>query len=64
MGKNSLLYYLLNIPVMWLIPNDNMHPSVYFIANIIFTTISIMLYNRVAESIKHLQTNNQWKHHN
>ena len=54
MGKNSLLYYLLNIPIMWLIPSSNMHPSVYFIANIIFTTISIILYNRIAKSIKHL----------
>lgn len=55
MGKNSLLYYLLNIPIMWLIPSDNLHPSVYFIANVIFTTISIIIYNRIAESIKHLQ---------
>ena len=48
-GKNSLLYYLLNIPIMLLIPSSNMHTSIYFIANIFFTTISIFIYNKVAE---------------
>lgn len=51
-GKNSLLYYLLNIPIMFLIPSNNMHPSIYFIANIFFTTIAILLYNKMAESNK------------
>ena len=51
-GKNSLLYYLLNIPIMWLIPSNNMHAVTYFFANVIFTTISIFIYNKVAKSIK------------
>lgn len=51
-GKNSLLYYLLNIPVMWLIPSNNIHSTVYFAANIILTTISVFIYNKVAKSIK------------
>ena len=48
-GKNSLLYYLLNIPIMLLIPSDKMHASIYFIANIFFTTISVFLYNKVTK---------------
>ena len=51
-GKNSLLYYLLNIPIMWLIPSNNMYAVTYFFANVIFTTISIFIYNKVAKSIK------------
>lgn len=51
-GKNSLLYYLLNIPIMLLIPSENMHAIVYFIANVFITTISVILYNKVAKSIK------------
>ncbi len=51
-GKNSLLYYLLNIPIMWLISSKNMHPSVYFIANLLFTTLSIFIYNGVSNLIK------------
>ena len=51
-GKNSLLYYLLNIPIMWLIPSNNMYAVTYFIANVFFTTIFIFIYNKVAKSIK------------
>lgn len=51
-GKNSLYYYLFNIPIMWLIPSGNIHFSVYFIANIIFTTIFILLYKKVNKLIK------------
>lgn len=51
-GKNSLLYYLLNIPIMLLIPSENMHAIVYFIANVFITTISIILYKRVERLIK------------
>ena len=51
-GKNSLLYYLLNIPIMWLIPSNKMYAVTYFIANMFFTTISIFIYNKVAKSIK------------
>lgn len=51
-GKNSLYYYLFNIPVMWLIPSNNIHFSVYFIANIIFTTIIVLLYIKVDKLIK------------
>ena len=56
-GKNSLLYYLLNIPIMLLIPSNNIHPSIYFIANVIFTTISIFLYNKVVESNRMIYDN-------
>ena len=48
MGKNSLLYYLLNIPVMWVISSNNMHFTVYFILNAIFTTAFILIYNKTA----------------
>ncbi len=51
-GKNSLLYYLLNIPIMWLIPSNKMYAVTYLIANMFFTTISIFIYNKVAKSIK------------
>ena len=52
-GKNSLLYYLLNIPIMLLIPSENMYAIIYFIANVFITTIIIILYNRIVKSIKH-----------
>ena len=54
-GKNSLLYYLLNIPIMWLISSSAMHSSCYFIANFVFTTIAVILYNRVEKLIKYKQ---------
>ena len=56
-GKNSLLYYLLNIPIMWLIPSNNIHFIVYFIANIIFTTIFIFAYNEIGKLITRNITN-------
>ena len=52
-GKNSLLYYLLNIPIMLLIPSKNMYAIIYFIANVFITTIIIVLYNRIVKSIKY-----------
>ena len=48
-GKNSLYYYLLNIPVMWIISSNNMHFMVYFALNVIFTTIFIVIYNKAAK---------------
>ena len=45
-GKNSLLYYLLGIPVMWLIPSNKMYPIFYFIANLVFTSTTVITYKR------------------
>lgn len=50
-GKNSLLYYMLNIPIMWLIPSNNTHFILYFTLNIILTTISILIYKKVEITI-------------
>ena len=53
-GKNSLLYYLLNIPIMWLIPCNNLHFIVYFALNIILTTIFVFIYKKVENFILEL----------
>lgn len=44
-GKNSLLYYVLNIPIMISLPGEYMHWATYFATNIILTTLAVMLYN-------------------
>ncbi len=43
-----MLYYLLGIPVMWLIPSKVMDFSLYFVANFITTTFVVFVYNRIA----------------
>lgn len=48
LGKNSLLYYLLNIPIMWVVSSNNMHFLVYFVSNMVLTTIAIFIYNRIS----------------
>ncbi len=48
-GKNSLLYYLLSIPAMWLIQSNTMHFTLYFAANIIATTIFVFAYKGIAK---------------
>jgi peptidoglycan/LPS O-acetylase OafA/YrhL len=50
-GKNSLLYYILNIPIMWLIPSNDIHFILYFALNIILTTIFISIYKKVEKTI-------------
>ena len=53
-GKNSLLYYLLNIPIMWLIPSYNIHFITYFAANFIATTFLAFVYNIFSNSLARL----------
>ena len=48
LGKNSLLYYLLNIPIMWVVSSNNMHFFVYFMVNMALTTIAIFIYNKIS----------------
>ena len=48
LGKNSLLYYLLNIPIMWVVSSNNIHFLVYFMVNMALTTISIFIYNKIS----------------
>lgn len=63
MGKNSLLYYLLNIPVMWVISSNNMHFTVYFILNVIFTTALVLIYNKTANLFPKNKTNDTRNSH-
>lgn len=45
-GENSLLYYLLSVPVMLVIPSARMHWAVYFLANLLATTLFVLLYRK------------------
>lgn len=49
-GKNSLLYYMLNIPVMIALCSSKMDWTVYFIANLTITTLLVILYNKMVSS--------------
>ena len=53
-GKNSLLFYIFNIPVMLAIPSHTMHWITYFFLNLIITQLVIMVYlpisNRILKS--------------
>ena len=55
MGRHSLSYYLMAIPVMWLVPSDNLHYICYFLVNLMLTTTAVALYNLLDKHIiKHL----------
>ena len=43
-GKNSLLLYLFEIPVMWVIPSEGIHWSLYFAACLICTVLCAVIY--------------------
>lgn len=45
-GENSLMYYLLSVPVMLVIPGERMHWIVYFLANLFVTTLFVLLYRK------------------
>lgn len=53
-GKNSLLFYIFNIPVMLAIPSEIMHWMTYFLLNLIITLLVVMIYlpigNRILKS--------------
>ena len=54
-GRHSLSYYLMAIPVMWLVPSDNLHYLCYFLANLLLTTVAVALYNLLDKHIlRHL----------
>ncbi len=54
-GRHSLSYYLLAIPVMWMVPSNNLHYICYFLLNLLLTTIAVALYNLLDKHIfKHL----------
>lgn len=46
-GRNSLLYYTLNVPVMIALCSQHMNCPLYFIANLAITSLLVLLYNKI-----------------
>ncbi|MBR5804320.1 MAG: acyltransferase [Bacteroidaceae bacterium] len=50
-GKNSLSFYLFNVPIMLAIPASSMHWVTYFILNLVITWIATILYTPLQRKI-------------
>lgn len=50
-GKNSLYFYLFNVAVMMAIPSQEMNFFVYFLMNVLLTTLAVLLWKLTTKAL-------------